>query len=278
MAKQRWHKNATPHRTLRLASDPQQGRDVRGVQRAIQRFVRDHPRLGLVAPVVDGVYGKETAKALGLVAWLLGITNDPDKTTFSASKQALVRSPKLRTPVQRQRGKKRRAERRRAISKAGQRPNIIRLDAPMVNRFGGIGPFLGLVGHYTAGPRDTNDKHGLALFKQYNAQHRSQGWGAIGYHLGILSSGTLVLLRPTSWKGAHVANHNTGRIGVVVNGGPGQRMTREQLTTWRWIKENGHTTAMPASHRLPAKVTKVWVHKDLYPTACPGTYEKDYKS
>lgn len=160
----------------------------------------------------------------------------------------------------------------------GGTPKIVRLNAPMTKNQGDRGPWYGIVGHYTAGPRDSSDSHALALDRQYNDQHRRQGWGAIGYAFNITSDGTIILLRPVSWKGTHVAGGNTGRVGVMVHGGPGQRMTAQQRSAWRWLLANGHTTAMPASHRFPSRPPKVWVHNDLNSTACPGTFESDFKA
>jgi N-acetylmuramoyl-L-alanine amidase len=172
------------------------------------------------------------------------------------------------------------ARRERQLAKLGPaKPKIRRLAAPMTQNFGALGPTRPGVGHYTAGPRDTSDAHAIALFTQYNAQHRSYGWGALGYHLVICSSGTLLLGRPTGWKGAHTAGENTGRVGVVVAGGPGQRMAAAQRETLAWLKAHGHTAAMPASHRLPVgALNAMAVHNDLNATACPGTYETDYKA
>ena len=161
---------------------------------------------------------------------------------------------------------------------SGSKPKFIRLHAPMSRSFGALGSTRAGVGHYTAGPRDTSDRHGVALFAEYNRQHRAAGWGAIGYHLAILSSGNVLLLRPTSWKGSHTAGQNTGRIGIVVAGGPGQRMTAAQRSTLTWLKNHGHTGAMPSSHRLPVGWHRGFrVHSDLGSTACPGAYKSDYR-
>lgn len=171
------------------------------------------------------------------------------------------------------------ARRERQIAALGPgKPKMIRLRAPMTQKFGPLGPTRPGVGHYTAGPRDQSDGHAVALATGYNAQHRAQGWGAMGYMLALCSSGSLLLARPTSWKGAHVAGENTGRIGIVVFGGPGQRMTDAQRATLEWLRQHGHTAAMPQSHRLPVgAMTGLLVHNDLGATACPGAYESDYK-
>lgn len=158
------------------------------------------------------------------------------------------------------------------------KPKIVRLNAPMTNKFGALGPTRPGVGHYSAGPRPKTLAEALALFRVYNSQHRAQGWGAIGYMIGLGPGGELILLRPTTWKGAHTAGENSGRIGVVVLGGPGQRMNTDQREALAWLKAYGDTAAMPASHRLPAGALRnMVVHNDLNATACPGAYEADYK-
>lgn len=242
------------------------GEDVRQLQLALNTRARNRDMQTIK---VDGVYGVATARLMREVAYQLGALQSTISRGATVGIQRMIREPHKRTAAQKQRAKARR--RRHA------KPKIVSLRAPVSQQFGGLGTFIGLVGHYTAGPRDTSDAHGLALLRAYNSQHRAQGWGGIGYHLAILSSGTIVRLRPVGWKGTHVAGANTGRVGVVVLGGPGQRMTSAQRASWAWLIANGHTTAMPSSHRLPAKPQRVWVHSDLNATACPGAYKTDYR-
>jgi N-acetylmuramoyl-L-alanine amidase len=172
------------------------------------------------------------------------------------------------------------ARRRKQLAKATGVPKIVRLNAPMEQKFGALGPITAVIGHYTAGPRDKNLADALRLWGQYNAQHRAQGWGAIGYHYGIASDGTIVLLRPIGWKGAHTAGANSGHPGIVMHGTTGDRATEAQARSVRWLAANAHTGRMPTSHRAPKRLDSVkWTgHNDWNSTACPGSFKTVYVS
>jgi hypothetical protein len=49
--------------------------------------------------------------------------------------------------------------------------------------------------------------------------HKARGWSDVGYHEVIKTDGTRQLGRPLSRTGAHVANHNTGNLGICMIGG-----------------------------------------------------------
>jgi N-acetylmuramoyl-L-alanine amidase len=159
-------------------------------------------------------------------------------------------------------------------------PRIIDLKLEGDKLFGGLGPISGVIGHYTAGPRDTSDDHACDLWRGYHRAHKAKGWGFIGYHLGVTAKGSVVLLRPIGWKGAHTAGANTGHVGVVVHGTTGDQPTAAQAATLRWLAANAHTDAMPASHRAPRRLGDVrWTgHNDWNATGCPGSFKKAYTS
>lgn len=48
--------------------------------------------------------------------------------------------------------------------------------------------------------------------------HQERGWDGIGYHYVIRLDGTVENGRPEYWKGAHVAGHNTGSVGICLIG------------------------------------------------------------
>lgn len=223
--------------------------------------------------VVDGIYGPETERAEIETGRIMGVQPFKGSKAAKVRRRAVIHGAR-RTPLELARAKRLRS----APPTSARAPRIVRLDAPMSNLFGALGPLREPVGHYTAGPRDTSDAHALSLLRTYNQQHRSQGWGAIGYHLAIASSGTLILCRPVGWKGAHTAGQNTGRVGIVVMGNVGQRMTAAQRATLRWLRANAHTAAMPASHRAPSKLGRQTVHRDWNATSCAGDYSTDYKA
>lgn len=164
------------------------------------------------------------------------------------------------------------------------RPRIVtaaQMGLGFQNLFGELGPEHHLTGHYTAGPRDRDDAEALRLFREYHRQHAAKGWGGIGYHYGITRRGTLVCLRPTMLKGAHVGGWNSGNIGVVMHGRPGDKPTAAQRATLRWLIAYAHTRRMPRSHRtdLPLTRAKRRGHKD-WPThgsnQCPGDFHRAY--
>jgi hypothetical protein len=159
-------------------------------------------------------------------------------------------------------------------------PRIVDLDLGGTNLFGPLGPITGVIGHYTAGPRDTSDAHAFSLWRQYHAQHIRQGWGRIGYHYGVTADGTIALLRPVTDKGAHTAGANSGHVGIVVHGTTGDKPTAAQADAIRWLAGNAHTDALPKAHRASRRLADVrWTgHNDWNATACPGGFKRMYTS
>lgn len=269
------------NRTLKIIDPPMTGDDVDAWRRlVIDRFAAWKIDIPLEP---TGPYDAQVRKWTRSLLYNMGIATSAMDAGLTPALRSKVRHAQ-RTPAERARflaRKRNRAtiRRRYPLRPKTSKPKIVRLAlSGNPGMFGPLGPFIEPLGHYTAGPRDNSDAHAAALWRQYHAQHVRQGWGFIGYALGISSAGTIFLLRPTRYKGAHVAGHNTGRVGVVVHGMPGQRMTAAQKRTWAWLVKYGHTDLMPASHRLPGKVRQIHVHNDLNATSCPGNYETDYKA
>lgn len=146
--------------------------------------------------------------------------------------------------------------------------------------FGPLGSIYWVTGHYTAGPVDTSDAHAIALCQAYDSQHRSQGWGGIGYHYCIARSGTIICLRPIGQKGAHTANANTGNAGIMMHGTTGDKPSAAQERSLHWLLKNAHTSKVPAAHRSPKPLDGVTRrgHKDWpgQATACPGEFHDMY--
>jgi N-acetylmuramoyl-L-alanine amidase len=144
------------------------------------------------------------------------------------------------------------------------KPEVVNAHLSMVNEFGALGTPTELDVHHSAGPRDTDDVHARSLFEQINRQHRSQGWGGIGYHFGVSTRGTLFKLRPVAWKGAH-SPPNSGRIGVVLLGNyDNDTPSAAQIRTLRWLYKNGKEQGVPSGLTLKG-------HKDNNATGCPGS-------
>lgn len=133
------------------------------------------------------------------------------------------------------------------------------------------------VGHHTAGPTDRDDEECVELFIRYHLEHKANGWAGEGYHYGLSRAGTIFLLRPTKYIGAHTYGFND-RLGVVCHGTTGDKPTLAQARTFRWLLKNAHTKKMPSSHRSPVKLAGCVGHNDLNATECPGTHKPMYVS
>lgn len=55
--------------------------------------------------------------------------------------------------------------------------------------------------------------------EQLTGDHKARGFDGPGYHFYIRKTGKIVVLRPLTRIGAHVAGHNTGSIGICYEGG-----------------------------------------------------------
>lgn len=106
--------------------------------------------------------------------------------------------------------------------------------------------------------------------KTVDGWHKARGWKGIGYHWFIRRDGTVEQGRKETEVGAHVANQNTGKIGICWAGGidrsDGGKVGRNNMTPAqesaliRLIKE--------CLTRYPG--AKVVGHRDLAATQCPG--------
>lgn len=120
-----------------------------------------------------------------------------------------------------------------------------------------------IVIHYTATKPDQ-----LISVDTIRQWHKARGFDDIGYHFVIDQVGRIERGRPIGKTGAHVANHNTGTVGVCYVGG---------LVG----PDKGADTRTPAQKRalrlLVASLRstfgahlKVVGHRDLAATQCPG--------
>ncbi len=65
--------------------------------------------------------------------------------------------------------------------------------------------------------------------RRYHVNHN--GWKDIGYHYLIYLDGSIHQGRPLDQKGAHVANHNEGTIGVCYVGGLDEKKKAKDTRT-----------------------------------------------
>lgn len=122
-----------------------------------------------------------------------------------------------------------------------------------------------IVIHYSATYADQN-----LTVKDIDRMHRERGWQMVGYHYVIRRDGVIERGRPESMVGAHVANQNTGKIGICCIGGLDR-------TTGPNKGVDNRTPAQVESliklirdllKRYPG--AKVVGHRDLAATQCPG--------
>lgn len=137
-----------------------------------------------------------------------------------------------------------------------------------------------VIGHYTAGPQDTDTDDAIRLCRIYHQAHLNQGWAGEAYMVCFTIDGDILLLRPSRYVGAHTYGYNTGSHGVMMHGTTGDTPSKAQQRTLKWWKRKGHTAAMPASHRSLRDVSALrWYgHNDLGATSCPGLFKPLYIS
>ena len=100
--------------------------------------------------------------------------------------------------------------------------------------------------------------------EQIRRGHRSRGWADIGYHYIVDPQGRVWEGRPITLQGAHVKNQNRHNLGVLVLGNfEIQRPTAAATATVeRFLVEQMHRYRVPLS--------RVYTHRELAATACPG--------
>ncbi len=94
--------------------------------------------------------------------------------------------------------------------------------------------------------------------------HRGHNWGDIGYHYLIDPAGRVWEGRPLSWQGAHVKDQNEGNIGVCVMG----NYERQEPNPAQLGAVERFVADLMRRHRVG--VDRVYTHRELAATACPG--------
>jgi N-acetylmuramoyl-L-alanine amidase len=102
------------------------------------------------------------------------------------------------------------------------------------------------------------------LVQVRNIHTRDRHWGDIGYHYVIDRAGRVIEGRPLAYQGAHVKNQNPHNIGVMLLGNfEKQSPSQAQLTSLQ-----SSLRYLMARYRVP--VRRVYTHRELGPTVCPG--------
>ncbi len=96
--------------------------------------------------------------------------------------------------------------------------------------------------------------------------HLRNQWADIGYHYAVDPAGRVWQARPLIYQGAHVKDHNPGNIGIVVFG----NYERSRPSTKSLTSLNRLIAHEMARFHIP--LTRVYTHRELRSTACPGRY------
>lgn len=100
--------------------------------------------------------------------------------------------------------------------------------------------------------------------------HVRNGWADIGYHYIIDPMGRVWQGRPVNLQGAHVKDHNPHNLGVMCMGNFNEHSpTREQMAAL-----DSFVASQMQGYRVP--VNRVFTHRELMPTACPGSNLQRY--
>ena len=119
-----------------------------------------------------------------------------------------------------------------------------------------------IVVHHTGNPTDDD-----LSAEEISKSHQAQGWVGIGYHYVIRKDGSVELGRPDWAIGAHAYGENSHSIGVHVCG---------NFEIWEPTAAQIESLAMLLAnicndYDLPIDRDHIVGHRELMPTACPGT-------
>ncbi len=95
----------------------------------------------------------------------------------------------------------------------------------------------------------------------HNYHRHENGWAGIGYHFYVRKDGTVYRGRPENWMGAHTTGHND-KIGICAEG---------NFDTETMRKEQQQALSELIAYLFDKYgEVKVYRHRDLDNTACPG--------
>lgn len=122
-----------------------------------------------------------------------------------------------------------------------------------------------LVVHYSATYADQN-----LTVKDIDRMHRERGWQMVGYHYVIRRDGVIERGRPETMVGAHVANQNTGKIGICCIGGLDRATGPNKGVDNRTPAQVDSLIKLIRDLLKRYPGAKVVGHRDLASTQCPG--------
>jgi hypothetical protein len=114
--------------------------------------------------------------------------------------------------------------------------------------------------------KDQTPQEKLASIRSW---HLDRGWSDIGYHFVIFRDGTVLTGRPIEKVGAHVKGHNTGTIGVSLEGGFGSATTDSFSDHFTEEQEKALRDLLKDLQNKYS-VDKITGHNQYAAKACPG--------
>lgn len=122
-----------------------------------------------------------------------------------------------------------------------------------------------IVIHYSATYEDQN-----LTRDDIDKMHKARGWKMVGYHYVIRRDGAVEVGRPESMVGAHVANQNTGKIGICCIGGLNRATGPNVGVDNRTPAQIESLIGLVRDIRKRHPKAEVVGHRDLAATQCPG--------
>jgi len=119
-----------------------------------------------------------------------------------------------------------------------------------------------LIIHHSASPR-------ITTAKQIKEWHKAKGWTDIGYHYVIEATGKLVIGRPVENIGAHCKGYNIDSVGICLTGDNTKDAEKWGLAQLAVLYDIIH------AFRLVFPMIRIFGHKDLGATECPGLNIKE---
>lgn len=120
--------------------------------------------------------------------------------------------------------------------------------------------FSAVVVHYSA-----SDDVSASTIRQW---HLERGFSDIGYHFVIRRNGSIETGRNINVVGAHTKGHNNYTVGICLTGS----------NTHSWFPSSAQISSLRALIReimnKQPKCKKVFLHRELNPTLCPGRLTK----
>jgi hypothetical protein len=105
--------------------------------------------------------------------------------------------------------------------------------------------------------------------KEIRRWHLEKKWSDIGYHWIIDRDGSVTEGRKEHVVGAHVANHNTGSIGICLIGGFGSSENDPFEKNYTSQQDLALRTLI-SEIKSRASIKRVRGHNEVAPKACPG--------